>query len=264
MPCLFCQADGPYTVEHIIPESLGNNDMVLVNDVCKSCNNHFSKIEEFVLHKTPLAFWRTYLGIRTKSGTLPSVNLSQPAREKGTFAAIHSTHDNNVGFTAHEDSSTSIEIDNSDIVNEILLGEKTQLQFVFTPLLLFMLGRFLCKVGVELLCFKDPAYARSDKFLASRNFARRGSSRDLWPIFHFSYGKPNDFKRVSVDARNAVVESDYYSYKIFEITAKFIFLQFSVGTDNWIICLSDKYPTPDFFMAFPGQNLKCIWYPPGP
>ena len=262
MACLFCLADGPFTVEHIIPESLGNDDMVLHDDVCRSCNNHFSKIEEFVLKKTPLAFWRCYLGIKAKSGRLPSINLSQPNRERGIFAAIHPDHDNHIGFTAHEDGSTSIDIDNSEIINAIFSGEKSSFRFVFSPKVLIMLGRFLCKVGIELICSSDPVYARSDKFNDSRAFARHGSSKDLWPIFHFSHGDSNDFKRISSSAGDTAIESECYSYEMLEFKDEYILLKFTVGSDNWIICLNDRYPTPDIRKAFPGQELNCLWCHP--
>jgi len=61
--CLFCHSDGPFTrPEHIIPEALGNDDLIQRDEVCDKCNQYFgSKLESFVLGKTPLAFWRTFL-----------------------------------------------------------------------------------------------------------------------------------------------------------------------------------------------------------
>lgn len=261
MPCLFCQKDGPFTREHVIPESLGNDELILFTDVCKGCNNHFSQIEEFVLQKTPLAFWRSFLGIQTKSGSLPSVDLSQPKSQKGIYPSIHSAHDNNIGFTAHEDGTTSVEVDDSFTANQIHSGEKTSFQFVFTPLVFFMLGRFLCKIGVELICLENPGYARSDTFRASRQFARQGSRNELWPIFHFSNGSIEELKKVMDGNDDLYIESKCYSYEIREVSQKYILLQFSVGTDNWVICLNNKFPTPEILQGFPNEKLSCMWYP---
>ncbi len=37
--CLFCGSNGPFLrLEHIIPESLGNDDLVLQGEVCDVCN----------------------------------------------------------------------------------------------------------------------------------------------------------------------------------------------------------------------------------
>ena len=126
--CIFCLSDGPFsTVEHIIPESLGNDDLLLRSEVCDGCQKYFGKeIEQFVLKKTPLAFWRTYLGIKTKRGKNPSVDLSQPAMEKGNLPSVHSQH-NNIGFTYHEDGSVSADINDPQIIREILEGDRIDL-----------------------------------------------------------------------------------------------------------------------------------------
>ena len=265
MLCLFCQSDKSFTVEHVIPESLGNDDLVLVNQVCAKCNSHFSKLEEFVLQKTPLAFWRVYLGIQTKKGKQPSVDHSQPNREKGVFASTHPGHDNKVGFTAHEDGSKSVDIGDDGLVNEILSNERNSFRFVATPKLLFVFGRFLCKVGVELLCVGDPEVARSEQFKSARQFARYGAldkPNSLWPIFHFTKGKPSDFRHVRVDPEGMVEEVDCYGYSILEVTQRYTLAHLRVGTDNWIVCLNDPFPSPEIRSAFPEEELQCIWYSP--
>lgn len=263
MPCLFCKEDGPYVLEHVIPESLGNDDVILVQDVCKKCNNHFSKIEEFVLQKSPMAFWRTYLGVRSKSGKLPSVNMSQPAKQKGLFDSIHHAHDNDVGFTAHENGSTSVDVENGEIIESIVSGKKSELKFVFTPLVLFMLGRFLNKVGIELLCYKDPDYARSNMFDTARQFSRYGSAKELWPIFHFSHGSVHDYKNFMMINGDLIIETECYSYRVVELLGKYIVFLFSIGTDNWIVCLNERYPDVEFVNALKENKIKCIWYPLG-
>lgn len=262
MLCLFCQSDKPFTVEHVIPESLGNDDLVLVDQVCEACNNHFSKLEGLVLQKTPLAFWRAQLGIKTKRGKLPSVDLSQPKREKGVFPSKHPVHDDNIGFTSHEDGSTSVEIDNPRIVNEILDDERTEFRFVMTPKLLFVFGRFLCKVGVELLCIDDQNAARSDRFEPARRFARYGDLDSLWPIFHFTKGQLGDFRHVHVDKDGPIEEIDYYAYSLLEFAERYTLAHLRVGTDNWVVCLNDPFPTTEIRSVFPEQELQCIWYSP--
>ena len=50
MRCLFCKQDSSNTksVEHIIPESLGNKTLILPRGyVCDKCNNYFAiKVED--------------------------------------------------------------------------------------------------------------------------------------------------------------------------------------------------------------------------
>ncbi len=195
-------------MEHVIPESLGNDDLVLEGQVCAGCNTHFGKLEKFVLQKTPTAFWKTHLGIRSKRGKLPSIDLSQPKREKGVYPSIHPTHDNSIGFTAHEDGSISVDIDDLSIINQIINYKRHEFRFVITPKTLFILGRFLCKVGVELLCVSDQYLARIDRFDLARRFARFGELNGLWPIFHFTKGYVSDFRKMRVDYAGATEEVD--------------------------------------------------------
>ena len=263
MDCLFCASPGPFsTVEHIIPESLGNDDLTLTGHVCDPCQNYFGKeVEQFVLSKSPLAFWRVLLGIETKKGKMPSVNLSQPRREKGVLQSVHPIHDNAVGFTAHDDGSTSVEIDDSQMINDILAGRRTQFRFVFTPKSLHMMGRFLCKVGLELVCMESPSKARGREFDLARLFARYGKfESQLWPIFHYSMGSPQDFRRLRVDADGLCEDVECYAYRLLEVGGKYSVFEFSMGTDHWVVSLNDPYPSPTINEGFPGSPLRLIWY----
>ena len=260
-PCLFCQSLGPYsTVEHIIPESLGNDDLLLSDEVCDSCQAYFGKeVEQFVLGKTPIAFWRTFLGIKTKKGKDPSVDLSQPKAHKGVFPVIHPKHDN-VGFTYHEDGTVSVDIDDPDLIKSMLNGSQSQFNFVMTPKVLHMLGRFLCKVGLELLCLCDPDEARGDTLFSARRYARFGEFEGLWPIFHFSRGSLHDLKRLKTDGEGLLEEVHCFSYSVIHFQSRYLLFSFCMGTDNWVVSLNDPFPHPVIRNAFPNDTLKLIWY----
>jgi len=70
MDCIFCNK--PVTensIEHIVPESLGNQHYILeIGSICRKCNNSFSDFEEKALTKTMLGFERSRMGIQTKKG----------------------------------------------------------------------------------------------------------------------------------------------------------------------------------------------------
>jgi len=87
--CLFCKTEGVFqTKKHIVPESLGNDTDFLKNTICDKCQNYLSReVEKPALEKTNIAFWRSYLGIKTKKKHLPSVNLNPPAG--GAVPAFH-------------------------------------------------------------------------------------------------------------------------------------------------------------------------------
>src|SRR5208283_1073489 len=255
--CLFCTGTGPFnTVEHIIPESLGNDDLTLAGEVCDSCQAYFGKeVEQFVLVKSPLAFWRTRLRISTKKGRLPSVDLSNPPRPKGWLPTTHPHHDNLIGFTAHEDGSSSVEIGDPRIVRDILEGRRRSFTFVATPKLLHMLARFLLKVGVELLASEDRSEARTSQYDDARRHARFGTGDPLWPLFHFSHGDMKDLTYVEEDADGLVEHVRCYEYSLLAVHEYKLFV-FSMGTDHWVISLSHRYPDPKILSAFPDHKVS--------
>lgn len=269
--CLFCQANGPFnTLEHVIPESLGNNDLLLVKEVCDKCQNYFGKeVERYVLAKTPIAFWRVFLGIETKARNFPSIDLSQPRKESGIYPSTHQLHDD-IGYTFHEDGSVSVDIDDPQTIRSILDGSRNDFRLVISPKMLFMMGRFFCKVGIEILCVADPEKARSESFLNARNYARHGKlprpegfgqdspSQELWPLLHYSKGSPSDFRRDPNDSD--LEEVVCYSYSLHDFRGEYTLFQFGMGTDHFVISLDRPFPHPVIREIFPGTDLRLIWY----
>jgi HNH endonuclease len=77
MACIFCNNSiTANSLEHIIPESLGNKYYVLPrNTICGSCNNSFSKFEGNAITRTFLGFIRTQSAIKTKKGKPSSFQI---------------------------------------------------------------------------------------------------------------------------------------------------------------------------------------------
>lgn len=75
MRCIFCKADSSATgsIEHIIPESLGNTAHTLsIGLVCDDCNRYFgTKIEQPLLSSTIFRDLRRNMSIPNKKGRLP-------------------------------------------------------------------------------------------------------------------------------------------------------------------------------------------------
>jgi len=72
MRCLFCKcpSDDSKSVEHIIPETLGNADHVLPRGtVCDKCNNYFSrKIEKRFSTRVRLELYAQSREFQKKTG----------------------------------------------------------------------------------------------------------------------------------------------------------------------------------------------------
>jgi len=263
--CLFCKTEGVFqTKEHIVPESLGNDTDVLKNTICAKCQNYLGReVEKPALEKTNIAFWRSYLGIRTKKRHLPSVNLDPLAR--GAIPAFHPKADIGVGFTAHEDGSTSMDVDNPEFMNKLFCGNASKYLMVLSPWYLSMLGRFLGKVGLEYVCLADPDRAFGVQFDPMRAFIRYGSTKHLWPIYWGQQGSLDELKDPIVqDGPEGHQEILCYRYALGEIveTGDMIFT-FSIGIDIMAICLTSSLPIPAVEECVTGVKLSCVHYADG-
>lgn len=76
--CIFCGNDtkDSKSVEHIIPESLGNTEYVLEKGfVCDKCNNYFSrKVEKPFMDIESIKRIRFHYNVKSKKGNVPSTN----------------------------------------------------------------------------------------------------------------------------------------------------------------------------------------------
>lgn len=257
--CLFCRGGDKFTtVEHIIPESLGNDDLLLENEICDKCQNYLSKIENYVLHRTPIGFWRTLYGIKTKKKKSPQVDFIKKESSKGRLPDSSYHHDN-ISLQSHSDFSTELVFkDNSTRIESV---EKKQLKYVLTPKALHEIGRFIGKIGVELICLQDRELARSKESNSIVNYVRRGFEDELWPVFHSSdrnmeKDPPREYEFIN-EVLTEVIEC--YSYRLLEIRDYWVF-NLNVGRDSWFICLNQQFPHPTL-VAVLGIKTNILWYP---
>ena len=150
-------------------------------------------------------------------------------------------------------------VSDDQVIGEIIAGERNHFHFVMTPKLLHQFGRFLCKIGVELICSLDPSRARAKPLEGARNYARYGSTGQLWPIFNFTNGSIRELRRMRLDG---IEEVDCFDYSLLEV-GQYTLFRLKVGTSNWVICLDDQWPTPEIRKGFPEAELQLIWYPSG-
>ncbi|QLC50120.1 HNH endonuclease [Methanolobus zinderi] len=80
MQCIFCKHDSndSRSIEHIIPESLGNESHILPKGVvCDKCNNYFSrKVEKPFLDLEVMKILRFHQIIPSKRGNIPPVEAT--------------------------------------------------------------------------------------------------------------------------------------------------------------------------------------------
>ena len=256
--CLFCTSKGPFsTIEHIVPESLGNRDFVIEGQVCDGCQSYFGKeVERHVLSKTPFGVWRVLLGIPTKKGKPPTIDLSQPKTEKGILPSCSIHHDDGIGFACNLDGSISVDIDNDDIVREIVAGERNQFRFVLSPEHLAMIGRFLGKIALEAYCLRSPDGARAVQFDALRHYVRYGVRQELWPLFHDVLYTPSEFQGAL-----SCGSLPFWEGRISETPDNYVLFSFRLGPERWSLCMNVQFPTTDIPELMADFRERCIWYP---
>lgn len=181
MPCLFCKGDttGSKSVEHIIPESLGNTKSILPPGVvCDKCNSYFArKVEKPLLESIELAALRFHQRVPSKRGRIPplegTIGPSAPATmylyRGGEFAGLLDTSLEAAKLILH---------DKADVLNLPAPGDD------WNPTLT---SRFLAKAALEGLAsrllshFGNTDYAITEGQLDRiREYARRGSGIP-WP-----------------------------------------------------------------------------------
>ena len=70
MKCIICDKENEsQSIEHIVPESLGNKSYIMVKgSICDSCNRGFSTFEKKALGNSVLLMERARQGIPSKKG----------------------------------------------------------------------------------------------------------------------------------------------------------------------------------------------------
>lgn len=257
--CLFCdEGDSFTTIEHIIPESLGNDDLLLENEICDKCQNYLSKIENYVLHRTPFGFWRTLYGIKTKKKKLPQVDFAKKENSSGRLPDSSYHHDN-ISLHSHPDFSTGLIFKDIKTQSEAL--EKGQLKYVLTPKALHEIGRFIGKIGIELICLQDRNLARSEEFQPIKDYVRRGFKDELWPVFHSSDRDVEKDPPRRYETINGVITEviECYSYSLLQTNGYWVF-NLKTGRDSWFVCLNQQFPHPSL-VPFLGTRMNTLWYP---
>lgn len=185
MLCLFCRrlSDASRSVEHVVPESLGNSTHTLpAGVVCDACNNYFAREVEKPFLELPLVRrLRFEQRVPSKKGRVPGMSGTLGPGLTATF------HAEGLGR-----SGGSLEV-SDDGVRYLLSGGRGVLRIPFAVALPKgpILSRFLAKVALEALTLRlagdDPEQAAiawlagEPQFDPIRDHARRGATFD-WPV----------------------------------------------------------------------------------
>lgn len=182
MKCIFCKNDSTNSksVEHIIPESLGNKNNILPKGVvCDNCNSYFgSKIEKIVLEIPYFKSLRGRIMIENKKGKVPPVTGF--TKNKDIIEINFSSNRDNIVEVIYKDDKTLNSILNSKELYVPLIPEPPQNNIY--------VSKFLGLIALEALAQRASSIENwQDDFIENssldelRNFVRYGKGYAIWP-----------------------------------------------------------------------------------
>lgn len=181
MRCIFCKKDSSNSksVEHIIPESLGNKHHTLPKGVvCDECNNYFAvKIEKTVLDTPYFQSLRARLMIENKKGKIPPIQGYTIQKE-----CVE------ISLPSKEDS-INVTINDEKIWKTIQNHHELYMpQIPEPPRDNIYLSKFLGLIALEALAQRVSSIENwQEDFIENksldelRNFVRYGKGYNMWP-----------------------------------------------------------------------------------
>ncbi|WP_156532394.1 HNH endonuclease [Agrobacterium vitis] len=181
MRCIFCKksSSSSKSVEHIIPESLGNKRHVLPKGiVCDGCNNYFSrKVEKQFLDLPAVRQLRFQQDIESKRGNIPSIS-GLIAPDIPALLTKYPKYD-----------FTSVQVSEPDLARILQAKEGTMLfplagDLPNTP----VVSRFLAKIALEAMALRLAEFPEGIAYICDeaqfdvlRDHARKGYVSP-WPV----------------------------------------------------------------------------------
>jgi hypothetical protein len=185
MRCIFCKTDSSQSrsVEHIIPEALGNIEHVLPPGVvCDRCNNYFArKVEGPLLETLWFRHARSRQGIENKRGLIPPLSGLVPGARVGARVWLC---ENNLSLAAQN------ERDEARLYAALVSGQARSLYIPIVHTIdEVLMSRFLAKVAIEILAERlikiegwEEPLIDDPQLDPLRRFARVGDKPASWPF----------------------------------------------------------------------------------
>ena len=249
--CIFCHKDSSNSksIEHIIPESLGNKHHFLPKGyVCDECNHYFAiKIENELLSQPYFVSMRFRNEILTKKGKLVRQKMVFPGAMKSTDVVMQTTKN---GIIAS--------FDDVELYEAIKAGKTSKMIAPYIPEPEYpnkTMSRFLAKCAYEYLlyvvgkekydlCVQELLCKESDILKTLREYARYGkgeywqyNQRRIYSEGYLSYREGEDkcfemLHEMKLFAKeHKILPNGYVEAEIYYVMA--------ISGIEYAICLSD-------------------------
>lgn len=213
MRCIFCKNDSTNSksVEHIIPESMGNKNNILPKGVvCDNCNTYFgSKIEKTVLEMPYFKSLRSRLLIENKKG-----------KNSRMLGFTENGNNIEIGYSIDGNSTLEVICKDDKTLNSILNSKELYVPLIpEPPQNNIYLSKFLGLIALEAFAQRVSKIENwQDDFVEHkeldelRYFVRYGKGYSIWP-YHIR----------RIDSENQI-KYDKVSNKYFEQLNEYDFL----------------------------------------
>ena len=256
MRCLFCKQDSSNTksVEHIIPESLGNKTLILPRGyVCDKCNNYFAiKVEKPFLELAEIRQLRFQEMIPNKKNRMPTME-----------ALYNGRYPVKLGWDVKNKDCIGYVVATDEVINSIKNNSKGHIVFpAFTNETEIkncrIISRLLAKIALESLAYRLRNLSESLDELIDfreldpiRNHARKGTIND-WPCSIRRIYNMDTFQKREGDTWEQIIhESDFLMIDVGgEADKRYIILYFILVLWGMEFAIN---------MAEPEINLYNYW-----
>ena len=251
MECIFCHKDSSSSksVEHIIPESLGNKEHILpVGYVCDECNHYFSiKLEKPLLSLKYFKDLRSRNNILTKKNKQVKHTLIFPEVLDYSEASIETINDGKL-----------LIIDNPQVYEGVISGKINSMCEIYIPEPNYpdiIISRFLAKCAYEYflyvmkqekydICVSEMLGKKNDVLKQLREYARYGKGT----TWHYSQRRIYSEGALFYDSNEKTFYEPLHEMMLFtkEIqeypnnwVKTEIYFVVAIGGIEYAICLSD-------------------------
>ncbi len=210
MKCIFCKSDTSTSksVEHIIPESLGNKKNILPKGVvCDNCNNYFGKkIEKYVLEMPYFKSLRGRLKIENKKGKIPRVSGFTINKD---FIEID--------FLKYGDNRIEVIYKDDQSLMSLLSSNKLYVPLIPEPPLNNVhVSKFIGLIAFEALAQRvsliedwQNDFVDNSSLDELRNFVRFGKGYSIWPYHIRRIDGENQIKYCKVSNKYLETLNEY-------------------------------------------------------
>ncbi len=187
MRCIFCKqaTSNSKSIEHIIPESLGNTEYILpIGIVCDKCNNYIAReVEKPFLDSLYIRERRFYASMTNKKDRIPPLDGFHP-QSLTPIQLIKLPDEKQISVGAAPD------VDETRWIASFHKNKKGDLVFpIGEKPSDYIISRFIGKIGLEVLAHRTSNIPGAiDEIIDKpeldelRQYVRIGKPQNVWPI----------------------------------------------------------------------------------